>query len=277
MRLGIGCGRAPDREDAMRENRVKAKMRQGTLALGTSVGLADPAVVELIGLAGFDAAFIDMEHTCFELGMVEEMVRACEVAGITPIVRVPDNNPKTMLRLLDAGVQGIQVPHIAGAADALAAVKAVRYAPLGERGMAGASRAARYGTMPLGEHLATSNAEILLALMIEDLPALRDVAEIAATSGVDLIAIGPGDLSAALGVSDPRDPRLRETIEHVASTLRRVGKARMAFPLGLSAYPVTPAHLREMGVAYSNCYPGDLGRLLQSYQTQVRQLRADLG
>ena len=261
----------------MRENRVKAKMQQGKLAIGTSVGLADPAVVELIGLAGFDAAFIDMEHTCFDLGLVEGMIRACEAAGVTPIVRVPDNNPKTMLRLLDAGAQGIQVPHIADVSDAVAAVKAVRYAPLGERGMAGASRAARYGTVPLGEHLATSNAEVLLTLMVEDRSALRQVAEIAAIPGVDLIAIGPGDLSAALGVSDPRDPRLRETIEEIAATLKTVGKARMAFPMGLAAYPVTVTQLRVMGVAYSNCYPGDLARLLQSYRNQVQQLQTELG
>jgi 2-keto-3-deoxy-L-rhamnonate aldolase RhmA len=261
----------------MRENRVKAKIRQGGIALGAPVGFADPAVVELIGLAGFDAAFIDMEHTCFELGLVESMVRACELAGVTPVVRVPDSNPKTMLRLLDAGVQGIQVPHIGGVADAQAAVRAVRYPPLGDRGMAGGSRAARYGTVPLQEHLATSNDEILLSLMIEDLPALREVAQIAAVPGVDLIVIGPGDFSAALGVTDPRDPRLREAIEGVAATLRQVGKAKMAFALGLAAYPVTPARLREMGVAYSNVYPGDIGRVLQSYQTQLGQLRAELG
>lgn len=261
----------------MRENRVKAKIRQGGIALGAPVGFADPAVVELIGLAGFDAAFIDMEHTCFELGLIESMVRACELAGVTPVVRVPDNNPKTILRLLDAGVQGIQVPHIGGVADAEAAVRAVRYPPLGDRGMAGGSRAARYGTVPYREHQATSNEEILLSLMIEDLPALREVAQIAAVPGVDLIVIGPGDFSAALGVTDPGDPRLREAIEGVAATLRKVGKAKMAFALGLAAYPVTPARLREMGVAYSNVYPGDLGRVLQSYQAQLKQLRAELG
>ena len=78
----------------MRENRVKAKIRQGKLALGTYVGLADPALVEIIGLAGFDAAFIDMEHTAFDLKTVQEMARACDLVGITSLVRVPDNNPK---------------------------------------------------------------------------------------------------------------------------------------------------------------------------------------
>ena len=261
----------------MRENRVKAKMKQGQLALGTYVGIADPAVVEVIGLAGFDAAFIDMEHTSFDLPVVEAMIRACDLAGITSIVRVPDNNPKTILRILDAGAQGIQVPHIADGNDAMAAVKAVRYAPLGERGMAGSTRAARYGAVPLKEHMATSNAEILLLLMVEDKQALDQLADIAAVPGVDLIAIGPGDLSAALGVTDPGDPLLKRTIEDIAATLRKVGKARMAFPLGLTAYPRTAPQLRAMGVAYTNCYPGDLGRLLQSYTEQVKQVQAELG
>ena len=260
----------------MRENRVKAKIKQGKLALGTYVGIADPAVAEVIGLAGFDAAFIDMEHTSFDLGVVEEMIRACDVSGITSIVRVPDNNAKTILRVLDAGVQGIQVPHIADVKDAVAAVQAVRYAPMGERGMAGSTRAARYGAVPLGEHMATSNAEVLLSLMVEDKHALGQLAEIASIPGVDLIAIGPHDLSASLGVTDPRDPLLTSTIEGIAATLRKVGKARMAFPLGIAAHPLTAFQLRAMGVAYTNCYPGDLGRLLQSSMQQVKQVQDEL-
>jgi staphyloferrin B biosynthesis citrate synthase len=261
----------------MRKNRVKGKMRQGKLAIGTYVGLADPAVVEVIGLSGFDAAFIDMEHTSFDLSTVEAMIRACDLAGITSLVRVPDGNPKGILRVLEAGAQGIQVPHVAGLDEARAAVKAVRYAPLGERGMAGATRAARYGSVSLEEHMATSNAEILLAVMIEDQPALSQLAEIASLPGVDLIAVGPSDLSAALGVTNPRDPLLRSTIEGIAATLRRVGKARMAFPLGIAAYPLSASQLQGMGVAYANCNPGDLRRLLLSYTQQVTDIQAELG
>jgi 2-keto-3-deoxy-L-rhamnonate aldolase RhmA len=260
----------------MRENRVKSKIGQGKLALGTYVGIADPAVVEVIGLAGFDAAFIDMEHTSFDLMTVEAMIRACDLSGITSIVRVPENNAKTILRVLDAGAQGIQIPHVADVSDALTAVKAVRYAPLGVRGMAGTTRAARYGAVPLKEHMATSNAEILLSLMVEDRKALDQLADIASVPGVDLIAIGPGDLSAALGVTDPSDPLLKRTIDGIAETLRTVGKARMAFPLGLTAYPLTARQLRDMGVAYTNCYPGDLGRLLQSYREQMKHVQAEL-
>ena len=85
----------------MRKNRIKEKWSQGKMAVGTYVNLADPAVVEIIGLAGFDAAFIDMEHTAFTLETVQEMLRACDLTGIASLVRVPDNNPKTILRILD--------------------------------------------------------------------------------------------------------------------------------------------------------------------------------
>jgi len=261
----------------MQPNKIKAKMRQGKLALGTSVSLADPAVVEIIGLAGFDAAFIDMEHTSIDLSMVEGMIRACDVTGIASLVRVPDNNPKGILRVLDAGAQGIQVPHIASVEDALAAVKAVRYAPLGERGMAGSSRAARYGAVPLKDHMATSNAEIVLAVMVEDKETIDQLAEIAAIPGVDLIAIGPNDLSAALGVTDPHDPLLKRTIDDMVATLRKVGKARMAFPLGIAAYPLSARELQSMGVAYANCNPYDARRLLLSYRQQVQEIQTELG
>src|SRR5271169_2922316 len=105
----------------MKENRVKRILREGGLALGTHVGgIADPQIVELIGLAGFDAAFIDMEHTTFDLHDVQLAVMAAERVGITPIVRTPGFDPAFILRLLDIGVQGIQVPHVSDAATARA-------------------------------------------------------------------------------------------------------------------------------------------------------------
>ena len=145
----------------MKENRVKRILSEGGLALGTHVGgIADPQIVEIIGLAGFDAAFIDMEHTTYDLHDVQLAVMAAERAGITPIVRTPGFDPAFILRLLDMGVQGIQVPHVSSAETAREAVKAVRYPPLGERGMAAGSRAADYGRIPLVEHMAQSNREI---------------------------------------------------------------------------------------------------------------------
>src|SRR5213076_3597626 len=152
----------------MQPNRVKKILRSGGLALGTYTGgIADPQIVEIIGHAGFDAAFIDLEHTSFDLRDVQLMVMAAERVSITPIVRTPGFDPAFILRLLDMGVQGIQVPHVSSAETAREAVQAVRYPPQGDRGMAAGSRAADYGKVPLVEHMPQSNREILLACMIE--------------------------------------------------------------------------------------------------------------
>lgn len=260
----------------MKRNRIKEKIEQGKLAVGTYVNIADPAVVEIIGLAGFDAAFIDMEHTGFDFQTVLGMLRTCDSVGISSLVRVPDNNPKTILRVLDMGAQGVQVPHIGGADDAREMVKAVRYAPLGLRGKAGSTRAARYGAIGAREHLESSNDEILLAVMVEDRTALDELEEIAAVDGVDIVAIGPADLAQALDIPDAEYPRLMETIEYVSNTLKKVGKAKMAFPMGIPAFPLSVPELKDLGVAYANCGPTDIGRLLNSYQKQMAAIKESL-
>jgi 2-keto-3-deoxy-L-rhamnonate aldolase RhmA len=263
----------------MQQNRVKRIMRDGGLALGTYVGgIANPQIVEIIGHAGFDAAFIDMEHTSFDLSDVQLMVMAAERVGITPIVRPPGFDAAFILRLLDMGVQGIQVPHIEGPAAARAAVQAVRYPPLGERGMAGASRASEFGKVPLLEHIASSNREISLAVMIEDLAALDQIEAIAAIERIDIVAVGPSDMSRALGVSgEPDHPKLVAAIERVRQALRKGAGARLALPVNHPALPRSAAQLRELGVGYANCAPSPEARLLKSLRDQVGEARKQLG
>ena len=259
----------------MKENRVKRILSEDGLALGTHVGgIADPQIVELIGLAGFDAAFIDMEHTSFDLHDVQLAVMAAERVGITPIVRTPGFDPAFILRLLDMGVQGIQVPHVGDAATAHAAVKAARYPPQGDRGMAAGSRAADYGKIPLVEHMAQSNREIVLACMIEDMEAIERIDEIAAVEGVDLLAVGPSDPSRSLGVSGQADhPRLVAAIDRVREAVKKGAGARLALPLNHAAFPRNAAQLRELGAGYTNCAPTPEARLLQSFQTQAAEAR----
>src|ERR1700750_1364104 len=239
----------------MKENRVKRILREGGLVLGTHVGgIPDPQIVEIIGHAGFDAAFIDMEHTSFDLRDIQLMVMAAERVGVTPIVRTPGFDPAFILRLLDMGVQGVQVPHVSSADTAREAVKAVRYPPQGERGMASGSRAADYGRIPLVEHMAQSNREILLACMIEDMAGGERIDEIAAVEGVDLLAVGPSDLSRSLGVSgQPNHPRLVAAIDRVREAVKNGAGARLALPLNHAAFPRNAAQLRELGAGYAAC------------------------
>ena len=191
----------------LQENRVKRVMAEGKLALAGYVTFADPSLLEIMGIASLDAAFIDMEHSNYDLRLVSEMVRACDLAGITSVVRPPENDWGVILRLLDMGAQGIYIPHVNGVEGARQAIDAVRYPPMGHRGAAGGSRAAGYGSVPWQEHMARSNREIFLAVMIEDQKAIDELDDIAALDGLDAVSVGPTDLSATLGVTDSQRPQ----------------------------------------------------------------------
>ncbi len=261
----------------MRQNRVKKVMREGQLAIGTYVALGDPQVVEIIGLAGFDAAFIDMEHTTFDLTLVEEMIRAADMAGVTSIVRIPGNDSSLILRLLDAGAEGIIVPHVEGLEGAKRAVDAVRYPPLGQRGAAGGTRAARFGTIPWTEHTRQSNEEILLSVMVEDAKGIDDVEKIAALDGIDLVAVGPNDFSEYLGIRDPSDPRLRIRLKEIADKVREIGKAKLAVSMNHPSIPLNAQELVELGVGYSHVAPAPPEILFRAMKQTVGNIHQSLG
>ena len=265
------------KEHSMRQNRVKKLMREGKLALGKYVSLADPQVVEIVGIAGFDAAFIDMEHTGFDLRTVEEMIRASDLAGVTSMVRVPDNDAKLILRILDMGAEGIIIPHVDGLEGAKRAVDAVRYPPMGERGGAGGTRAARFGAVSWNDHVRQSNEEIVLSVMTEDDKGINDVEAIAALDGVDLVSIGPTDLSQTLGVTDPADPRLRDKVNEIAAQVKAIGKAKLQIPMGHAALPLTPQELLELGVGYTHVAPAPPAILMQQFRESVSEIHAAVG
>src|SRR5687767_308716 len=125
----------------MRPNRVKQRIRDGVLALNCPSHLADPSVLELIGLAGFDSAIIDLEHDALDLSLVQRMIMAAELAQITSIVRVAAGEWGVIQQVLDAGAEGIQVAHVSSASQAREVVAAVRYPPLGRRGASRGCRA----------------------------------------------------------------------------------------------------------------------------------------
>ena len=258
------------------QNRVKDKIRQGELALGTYVSFTDPQIVEIIGLAGFDAAFIDMEHTGFDLPLIQQMIVASDLMGITPMVRVPDNDAKLILRILDMGAQGIIIPHVDGVRGAEEAIAAVRYPPLGDRGGAGGTRAARFGTVSWDEHVKTSNENILLSVMTEDEKSLDEVDRIAALDGVDLVAIGPTDLSQAIGASGPSDPKLMDKVQEIAAAVKSIGKAKLQIPMNHAALPLGPADLLELGVGYTHVAPAPPSVLLSDMSRRVSEIRDTL-
>lgn len=261
----------------IRSNRLRQKLDSGELALGAYAGaFGDPMIVELIALAGFDVVFIDTEHNPLDLSQIVGLIRAADATGISALIRFPTVDP-SLLRLLDAGAHAVCVSHVSTAEEARAIVRAVRFPPLGERGLNSQTRAALYGEIPVRSHLERANTEVVLGLWVEDAAVLGEIDEIAATPGVDLIAVGPNDLSRSLGLAGrPDDPRLREAIETLATRIRRAGR-HLAFPLEHSAYPLDVKGLRALGVSYANCAPSPEVRLLGSWKEQARRAREAIG
>ena len=154
---------------------------------------------------------------------------------------------------------------------------AVRYPPLGERGGAGGTRAARFGTVSWDDHVRESNENVLPSVMTEDEKALDEVEEIAALDGVDLVAIGPTDLSQAIGATGPSDPRLMDKVREIANAVKRVGKAKLQIPIGHAALPLNARDLMELGVGYTHVAPAPPSVLLNTMRRRVEEIRNETG
>ncbi len=165
--------------------------------VGTWVMSASPIVAEAIGLAGFDWAVVDMEHSPLDLSTVVQLLQAVAGTPMLPVLRVPWNDTVTIKRVLDAGATTLLVPFVQNADEAHRAVAATRYPPQGIRGMAGMSRGSRFGTTP--NYLTTANAGMCVILQLETPQAVDALEAIASVEGVDAIFLGPADLSAAMG------------------------------------------------------------------------------
>jgi 4-hydroxy-2-oxoheptanedioate aldolase len=204
----------------MTDATVRARMEGGEQLVGTFVQSHDPAQVEFLGGLGFDLLCVEAEHSAMGPETVRGLVAAADTARTPALVRVSGNDATAIAGALDAGAQGVVVPRVDSAAEAVAAVASTRYPPDGARGL-GPGRAASYGG-GIPDYLARANADLLLAIQVETRAAVDDLDALLAVEGVDMFFVGPGDLGCSLGIPDPRDPDLLATIE---SILRRTADA----------------------------------------------------
>ena len=197
-----------------------------TQAIG--VGLRQARTVDIakaMKTAGFDFLFIDLEHNAMTIDMAGQISIAAQDAGITPIVRVPGFEHYLATRALDAGAQGIVVPHVDDAETAAQMVSNCRFPPLGHRSMAGAQPQIAFEAHPVGEITAAVNASTFLVLMLETPKAIENAEEIAALPGVDALLIGTNDLCLEMGIpGDYGNERVVEAYERVIAACRRHGK-----------------------------------------------------
>ncbi|MGZ9014205.1 MAG: HpcH/HpaI aldolase family protein [Burkholderiales bacterium] len=204
-------------------NNAKEVLSQGKIALG--FGVSQSRTVEIAQIAktcGFHWLFIDMEHAPLNVETAAQMAAAALPVGIAPIVRVPGKGAHHASRLLDAGAQGIVVPHVDTVEQAERAVAHCKYPPIGERSAMGTHPLMRFETVPVGETMRQVNDVTLVVVMLETPQAIANADAIAAVKGVDVILIGTNDLCATMGIpGEFEHPDVVKAYESVLAACRK--------------------------------------------------------
>jgi 4-hydroxy-2-oxoheptanedioate aldolase len=210
-------------------NGLKARIARKEKLFGIFVMLPSPALVEMCGYAGFDFVILDAEHGAAGTETLENMLRAADASGIPALVRVPSRAPDNILHVMDAGANGILVPHVITADDAAAVTRAAHFPPHGSRGMATTSRAGRHGLTTPGQYIERARHETVVIAQIEDRAALENVAAIAQTPDLDAVFVGPADLATSLGrPGEATHPDVVAAIDRVKADVMRAGKPALA-------------------------------------------------
>ncbi|HTJ10957.1 MAG TPA: aldolase/citrate lyase family protein [Dinghuibacter sp.] len=198
-------------------------MTNTKLSLGSWITLNHPSIAEIMAGAGFDWLCVDMEHSVTDYFEAQQLIMAIQAKGLKAFVRVGENNVRIIKRVLDAGADGIIVPSVNSAAEARKAVSAVRYPPLGTRGV-GLARAQGYG-FGFEEYRDNKAKHITLIAQIEHVNAVRELDEILATDGIDGTFIGPYDLSGSMGKPGQwEEPEVVEVLKTYETTVRKYDK-----------------------------------------------------
>lgn len=208
-------------------NRLREIFGESELSLGAMVGMPSPQLVEFCGLAGFQWVFLDGEHELVDLRACYELCTAARAVGVGTVVRVPGNRSESILGVAEAGADAVLVPGVTTAQEAEEVVAALRYPPLGRRGLNGRTRAAGYGLRHRSsvDYFAAADEHAMPAVMIEDVESIESISDIVEVDGLDVFVIGPNDLSGSLGVpGDIAHPEVRRLVKRSVEEIHGHGK-----------------------------------------------------
>ena len=224
----------------MRRSKILEKIHRGQPVVVTHVwAVPHWKIVDMMGVVGFDGVWLEYEHSDFTLGELSQMILAARAHDMDSIVRVTREGYTSFVKPLEAGATGLVVPHCVNGEDARSIVNDTRFAPLGMRAVGG-SVDAEYGAVDRAEYYEHANRETVVIVLIEDKEAVDSVDEIAATEGIDVLLVGPGDLSQSYGVRGQLDHELiLKAIDATAAASEKHGKA-----WGTPAF--SPEHLAEL-------------------------------
>ncbi|SDX42737.1 4-hydroxy-2-oxoheptanedioate aldolase [Lutibacter oricola] len=249
-------------------NLLKDSLTKGDTVYGPFCKIQDPAIVEIAALSGFNFVIIDMEHGPYGTESVQNMIRAAEARGLTPIVRVTENSETLILRTLDIGAKCVQVPQICTKEDAQKVVKATSFYPKGERGMCRYVRAADYTAIDGATHFGSANDSITTIIHIEGMEGIENLSEIVSVEGIDVIFLGPYDLSQSCGVpGEVKHEKVMKAMKDAVKLAQQYGKA-----VGTFTESVEDAKMwKSIGVQYIS-YAVDVGLIMKNFKEITNQL-----
>lgn len=215
--------------------------------IGTFLQFYDTAGVEILAKAGFDFVVIDLEHGAFSAETVKTLVITADLSGIVPIVRVKENSGQLILGPLEAGALGVQIPFVCNAQDVQNAVSAAKYHPMGSRGMNPFTRATNYDPDTFGACMKWANDNVMMIVQVEGVEGVDHIDEIIAEPGVDVIFLGPYDLSQSLGIpGQVENPVVLEKMESVIAKASEKG-------IAIGTFADTPERAQrwiDLGIKY---------------------------
>ena len=240
---------------------LKQKLCNGEVVLGTWNSIPSPSIVNVIGCSGLDFVVIDAEHDPANMVIAEDLIRATEVSGMSPIMRVSSNESHLVLRTLDIGAHGVQIPHVSTKKEAEMAVEYSKYYPEGSsRGLSPFTRAGNYGK-GAKDHTVRANENTLVVLNIEGTEGIGNLEEIFDVPNVDVIFIGPYDLSQSLGKSGKvDDPEVIKLMKDSVKIIRGNGMACGSFAKDMDYLQL----LIDCGVQYLT-YMVDTSVIIEAY------------
>ena len=225
------------------KNNLISLAKKKEVALGVYIGDTDLAVAEMAAYAGFDYMRIDCEHTLMDASKLQNLIRIADAAGLPTLVRISSIDDIT--KILDFGASGVLVPDISTAAQVKEAVRRTKFHPLGERGMTNIARSVRYSDTPLTEYCARANGEVALAIQIESEEAMKNLDEILAVEGVDIVTVGRQDFSQSFGVPAQSN---HPTVVEAENIVIKKSVERGLHPLISAGTPAASEDLKSRGV-----------------------------
>lgn len=253
---------------------LKKRLKQGETLHGCWLNLGSPVTAEIVGLAGFDWVLIDLEHGTGEEKDVLFQLQALEHTPTAAIVRVESAEKQRIHRVLDMGAEGIMCPHISSGADADKVANGLHYPPLGSRGVAKMVRATGFG-QHFKDYYNQATENVLGVVQIETAASLDHLDEIAAVAAVDVLFIGPADLSMDMGIFGQFDhPRFKSALTKIIDAARKAGKATGILFFNPDDYET----YQRMGIQFIACgadaaFVADGARLLAHKLNMMRRTK----